>query len=71
MGAGSERFQSFWQRYLSEFEVESLTEGLSAEVPEAFIRWVDPGETFQQEANRLHHFCHYEVHCHGHVDLLI
>lgn len=57
--------------YLSELEVEGLTEGFAAEVPEAFIRWIYPDQSFQQEANRLHHLGDDQVHCHCHVDLLI
>lgn len=57
--------------YLSEFEVEGLTEGLAAEVPEAFIWWIYSDKSFQQKSNWLYHLSDNQVHCHGHVDLLI
>ncbi|TNN33984.1 hypothetical protein EYF80_055850 [Liparis tanakae] len=58
-------------RYLSECEVEALAEGLAAEVPEAFVGWIDPDQRLQQEPDRLHHLGDHQVHRHRHVDLLI
>lgn len=57
--------------YLFEFEVEGLAKGLAAKVPEALIGRVDAHQGFQQEAHRLHHLSHHQVHRDGHVHLLI
>lgn len=57
--------------YLSEFEVEGLTEGLAAKIPEAFVWWIHPDQRFQQEANWLHDLRDDQVYRHRHVDLLI
>ena len=57
--------------YLFEFEVEGLGEGLPAEVPEPLVGWVDPHQRLQQEANRLQHLRHHQIHGNRHVHLLI
>lgn len=58
-------------KYLFESEEESFAEGFAAEVPEAFIRWVDPDKSFQQKTHRLQNLSHNQVYSHRHVDLLI
>lgn len=63
--------QQFSVIYLSESEVEGLTEDLAAKIPEAFVGWIHPDQCFQQEANWLHHLGDDQVCRHRHIDLLI
>lgn len=63
--------QQFSVIYLSESEVEGLTEDLAAKIPEAFIGWIYPDQCFQQEANWLHDLGDDQVCSHRHIDLLI
>lgn len=63
--------QQFSIIYLSESEVEGLTEDLAAKIPEAFVGWIHPDQCFQQEANWLHDLGDDQVCRHRHIHLFI